>query len=100
MQVQELPKPLIPLNPLQPPRQPRIPKALGQVFFGNPFLSFPEVKEAPAPPAEANAIAKAAPSEPRRAALVEPNYGRTPQKPLYGLDSISTALGQRLDVNV
>jgi hypothetical protein len=34
--------PLIPLFPVQPDRQATYPKALGPVFVGKPYLTFPE----------------------------------------------------------
>ena len=43
------PKPLVPLDPIQRDRQPTYPKALGPVFVGTPYLSFPATPSSTAP---------------------------------------------------
>ncbi len=87
MRVLELPKPLIPLNPLEPQRQPRLPKALGDVFVGNPRLTFPEVA---APSPQEKPAPKALSSEPPPVKEVPPS------KSPYELSA--QPLGEQLDV--
>jgi hypothetical protein len=88
MRVLELPKPLIPLNPLTPPRQPRLPKALGDVFVGNPRLTFPEVT---APTPQDKPAVKATSQE------QPPVKEAPPSKNPYAF--AAQPLGQQLDVN-